>query len=146
MVRQFKLSDMNDVLDIWLKASMKAHSFVGREFWESKIDDMRRTYIPTSDTYVFSDNEAIKGFFSLYGDTLAAIFVLPNVQGKGIGQQLMDKAKSLRRKLNLTVYRENPKSIQFYRKCGFTIIKERVDEHTGHIEILMEYSAVPDRA
>jgi putative acetyltransferase len=141
MIRGFALSDMNDVLDIWLKASIKAHSFVGREFWESKIDDMRKIYIPASDTYVFSGNKTIKGFFSLHGDTLAAIFVSPDFQGKGIGQQLVDKAKSLRRKLNLTVYRENPKSIQFYIQCGFVIIKERVDEHTGHIEILMEYDS-----
>jgi putative acetyltransferase len=139
MIREFESADMNDVLDIWLKASIKAHSFVESRFWESKIDDMRETYIPTSDTYVFKENGIIKGFFSLHGDTLATMFVSPNFQGKGIGQKLMDKAKSIRNKLNLTVYHENPKSIQFYRKCGFAIVKERVDEHTGHIEIIMEY-------
>jgi putative acetyltransferase len=132
---------MNDVLNIWLEASIGAHGFVEREFWESKIDDMRETYIPASDTYVFSENGTVKGFFSLHGDSLAAMFVSPDAQGKGIGQQLMNEAKSLRKKLNLTVYRENKKSIQFYRKCGFKEVKERVDEHTGHIEILMEYSS-----
>jgi putative acetyltransferase len=140
MIRNFESLDMNDVLDIWLEASIKAHSFIGREFWESNIDDMRKMYIPLSENYVFSDNGVIRGFFSLQEDTLAAIFVSPNFQGKGVGRQLMDKAKSLRRKLNLTVYRENPKSIQFYSKCGFTIINEKVDERTGHIEILMEFS------
>lgn len=139
MIRAFESSDMNDVLDIWLRASIEAHSFVGREFWESKIEDMRKTYIPASDTYVFMDSEVIKGFFSLYGDTLAAMFVSPDFQGNGIGQQLMGKAKSLRNKLSLTVYKENPRSIDFYRKSGFVIIKEKVDEHTGHIEILMGY-------
>jgi len=132
---------MNDVWDIWLKASIKAHSFVEGTFWESKIDDMRETYIPASDTYVFTDNGIIKGFLSLHGNTLAAMFVSPDFQGKGTGQQLMKKAKALRKKLDLTVYQENPKSIQFYRKCGFTIAGERIDEHTGHIEILMEYSS-----
>ncbi len=102
---------------------------------------MRETYIPDSDTYVFSENGTVKGFFSLHGDSLAAMFVSPGDQGKGIGQQLMNKAKSLRRRLNLTVYRENEKSVQFYRKCGFKPVKERVDEHSGHIEILMEYTS-----
>ena len=139
MIRAFEAADMNDVLDIWLRASIEAHSFVGEEFWASKIDDMRKTYIPAADTYVFIDSEIIKGFFSLHGDTLAAMFVSPDSQGNGIGQQLMGKAKSLRNKLNLTVYKENPRSIDFYRKCGFVIIKEKVDEHTGHVEILMEY-------
>jgi putative acetyltransferase len=141
MIRDFEASDMNDILNIWLEASIKAHSFVGKEFWESRIDDMREIYIPASDTYVFSDGMTVKGFFSLDKTTLAAMFVSPNAQGKGIGRRLMDKAKLLRRKLTLCVYRENPKSIQFYRKCGFTIIKERVCVHTGHIEILMEYNS-----
>lgn len=28
MIRGFESSDMNDVLDIWLEASIKAHDFV----------------------------------------------------------------------------------------------------------------------
>ncbi|MBN2314182.1 MAG: GNAT family N-acetyltransferase [Sedimentisphaerales bacterium] len=141
MIRAFKSSDMNEVLDIWLRASIEAHRFVGREFWASKVDDMRKNYIPASETYVFIDDEKIKGFFSLHGETLAAMFVSPEVQGNGIGRQLMDKAKSLRNRLVLTVYRENPGSIQFYSKSGFVTVEERVDEHTGHVEILMEYNS-----
>ncbi len=102
---------------------------------------MRKMYIPASDTYIFTENGTVKGFFSLHADSLAAIFVSPCDQSKGIGQQLMNKAKSLRRKLNLTVYCENEKSDEFYRKCGFKPVKERVDVHTGHIEILMEYGS-----
>ncbi len=132
---------MEDVLHIWLEASIRAHRFVGKEFWESRVDDMRETYIPNSDTYVFSENGTIRGFFSLHADSLAAMFVAPDAQGKGIGQQLMSKAKSLRKKLSLTVYRENEQGIRFYRKCGFKAIKESADEHTGHIEILMEYNS-----
>ena len=102
---------------------------------------MREEYIPAAETYVFSGGATVKGFFSLDGDRLAAMFVSPDDQGKGIGRRLMDKAKSLRKKLTISVYRENPQSIRFYGKCGFTIIKERVDEHTGHIEILLEYNS-----
>ena len=139
MIRAFKPSDINDVLGIWLKASIESHSFAGREVWESRIDDMRERYLPDSDTYVFTDNNIIKGFFSLHGETLAAMFVSPDFQGEGIGQALMDKAKLLRNKLVLTAYRDNPGSIRFYRKTGFVITGERVDEHTGHVEISMEY-------
>ena len=31
---------MDDVLGIWLRASSEAHGFVGKQFWESKIDDI----------------------------------------------------------------------------------------------------------
>ena len=43
MIRKFIVSDMDDILDIWLKASIQAHNFINNEFWESKIDAMRKT-------------------------------------------------------------------------------------------------------
>lgn len=130
---------MNNVLDIWLKASVEAHRFVDSEFWEANVDTMRKTYIPASDTYVFVEDGTPKGFFCLCGDTLAAMFVAPESQGRGIGGQLMSKAKSLRHQLDLTVYRENSRAVDFYKKCGFTILTERIDDHTGHVEICMGY-------
>ncbi|MBN1931659.1 MAG: GNAT family N-acetyltransferase [Desulfobacterales bacterium] len=141
MIRKFEPEEINDVLDVWINALIQEHSFIDKEFWKSKMDAMRETYIPNSDTYIFKENEIVKGFFSLHGDTLAAMFVSPEFQGNGIGRKLMDKAKSLRNRFELTVYKENPKGIEFYKKCGFEIIKEKVDVHTGHIEVLMKYSS-----
>ncbi len=46
MIRKFIESDMNQVINIWLEASIKAHDFVDGEFWESKVKDMREIYIP----------------------------------------------------------------------------------------------------
>ena len=139
MIRKIEPEEINDVLDIWINASIQAHNFIDKEFWESKLDDMREIYIPNSETYIYKENEIIMGFFSLHGDMLAAMFVSPEFQNNGIGRKLMNKAKSLRNKLELTVYKENPNAIEFYKKCGFDIIKEKVDVHTGHIEILMNY-------
>ena len=137
MIRKFQQSDMDQVINIWLEASIKAHAFVNSEFWKSKIDDMREIYIPSGETYVYDEEGIIKGFVSLFKDTLAAIFVSPNYQGTGIGKQLMTKSKEVRENLNLTVYRENRRSIEFYKKCGFKIKREQIDEHTGHPELLM---------
>lgn len=141
LIRKMELSEMDDILDIWLKASIKAHDFVKSEFWESQINTMREMYIPASETYVFVENNTIKGFFSLNADTLAALFVSTKFQSQSIGQKLIKKAKSLRSKLNLTVYKDNTRSIDFYLKSGFSISGERLDEHTGHKEILMEYNS-----
>ena len=94
----------------------------------------------SGETYVFEKDGLIKGFVSLCEDNLAALFVAPSFQGKGIGRQLMAKAKGVRNNLQLTVYEENNKSVEFYKKCGFKIIKEQVDEHTGHKEFLMGFN------
>jgi GNAT superfamily N-acetyltransferase/limonene-1,2-epoxide hydrolase len=139
MIKKFEPKETNDVLDIWLTASIQAHRFVDKEFWESKVDDMREIYIPSSETYVFQENNIVKGFFSLHGETLAAMFVSPEFQHQGIGRKMIEKAKTLRSRLNLTVYKENTKSTGFYKNCGFEIIEEKIDEHTGHTEFLMKF-------
>lgn len=141
MIREFKEADMEQVLKIWLEASIKAHDFVKREFWESKLGDMRELYLPAAETYVYDENGEIKGFFSLVDETLAAIFVAPASQGCGIGKKLIAKAKELRSSLNLKVYCRNTRSINFYKNCGFEIVEEQTDGHTGKSEFLMTFKA-----
>lgn len=141
MIRKFEQSDIDQVINIWLEASMKAHDFVSNEFWKSKVKDMRDIYIPVSENYVYEEEETIKGFASLHEDTLAAIFVHPNSQGAGIGKQLMGTVQEARETLTLTVYKENRGSFEFYNKCGFKVESEQVDEHTGHPELVMKWSS-----
>jgi putative acetyltransferase len=139
MIREFVVSDMDSVLSIWLESSVLAHDFVDRSFWESKLNDMRNIYIPASETYVYESDRIVKGFFSLDDDRLAAIFVAPGCQGEGIGQRLMAKVKSLRKRITLDVYKENQKTVAFYRRCGFREAFQRKDRHTGHVELVMEF-------
>ncbi len=141
MIRQFQQTDIDQVINIWLEASKKAHDFVNSDFWESKVKDMREIYLPSGKTYVYEEGNTIKGFVSLYNDTLAAIFVSPDSQGKGIGKQLVRKAKDVRDNLSLTVYKKNIKSIGFYQKCGFKIEQEQIDKHTGHPELVMKLTS-----
>ncbi len=139
MIRKFQQSDIDQVINIWLDASVKAHDFVEKEFWESRVKDMREIYIPSAETYIYEEEYIIKGFVSLYNDTIAAIFVSPAFQGEGIGGKLMKKVKDIRDNLSLTVYKKNIKSIEFYHKCGFKIAREQIDEHTGHPELVMKF-------
>ena len=140
MIRKFQQSDLDQVINIWLEASIIAHDFIDSEFWISKADDMRQIYIPSSETYICEKGDKIKGFVSLFEDTIAAIFVSPNEQGSGIGKQLIAKCKEVRDQLTLNVYKENVRSIEFYSKCGFKPIKEQLDEHTGHPELVMSFN------
>lgn len=140
MIRAFKKSDMEQVLNIWLQASIEAHDFIGKEFWKSKLIDMGEVYLTSGETYVYEEDGLIRGFVSLREDIIVALFVFPSFQGKGIGRELMAKAKDVRDNLQLTVYKENNKSIEFYKKCDFKIIKEQIDIHTGHKELLMSYN------
>lgn len=137
MIRKYDENDLDSVLEIWLNASVKAHNFISAEFWNSQVENMRNIYIPASETYVYESESKVVGFYALYENNLAAIFVLPELQGKGIGKQLLNHAKAQRTVLNLSVYKENQVSYQFYLSQGFKVISDQLDEHTGHPEFKM---------
>lgn len=132
---------MNQILNIWLEASIQAHGFIGKEFWTSRVDDMRKVYLPAAENWVAEAEGSIRGFVSLHGESLAALFVAPFFQGQGAGKLLVDKAKSRRNRLTLSVYKENRKAVAFYQQCGFKVIKEQMDRHTQHLEVVMSFSA-----
>ncbi|HCE1486267.1 N-acetyltransferase [Vibrio parahaemolyticus] len=137
MIRKYNENDIDSVLEIWLNASVKAHDFISVEFWASQVENMRNIYIPVSETYVYEAESKVAGFYALYENNLAAIFVSPELQGKGIGKQLLSHAKAQRAVLSLSVYKENQVSYQFYLSQGFKVISEQSDEHTGHPEYTM---------
>ncbi|KDM89886.1 N-acetyltransferase [Photobacterium galatheae] len=140
MIRTFTTADMEPVLNIWLAASLKAHDFIPADFWQSQVENMRTLYLPASAVYVYEDEETVKGFYALYDNQLAAIFVTPEAQGKGIGKTLLNHAKMQREMLSLNVYQRNQASYQFYLSQGFEVTAESTDEHTGEAEWVMAFS------
>jgi len=65
--------------------------------------------------------------------------VAPSAQGGGIGSALIEQAKTVRKRLELTVYSANAASVAFYRRHGFAVISEQLDPHTGHPELAMAW-------
>ncbi|WP_147821449.1 N-acetyltransferase [Salidesulfovibrio onnuriiensis] len=139
MIRKMKKADVDGIVDVWLQASVRAHDFVDRAYWEGCQETMREIYIPNSETWVYEDAGRVVGFYSLVDDMLAAIFVQPERQGEGIGAKLLEHAKKQRERLELCVYVENVASCAFYQRRGFVVKREQLDENTGHREYLMEY-------
>src|SRR5690606_26063056 len=144
MIRDSRAGDIDAILDIWLSASIQAHDFIDSAFWVAKVGDMRDIYLPASQTRVYEAAGKVRGFYSLYEDTLAAIFVAPGSQGQGIGSVLLADAKTQRPRLQLTVYKENAPSIPFSEMHGLTVAGEQTDDHTGQAELLMEFSRQPN--
>jgi len=59
MIRYFNSRDMDKVLDIWLRASVKAHDFVDGKFWEARLEDIRDMYIPDSDFRLLAGSKMV---------------------------------------------------------------------------------------
>lgn len=137
MIRAFTADDMNTVINLWLAASIDAHDFVEPDYWHSKIDTVRNDYLPASSTWVYCEDDAVKGFYSLLENKLAALFVDPKHQQNGIGSELLQHAIAQQDDLHLTVYAQNFDAVRLYKKHGFTIQGEQVNMYTGHPEFIM---------
>ena len=139
MIRNIKSKDIDRIMGIWLRSTIKAHDFISKEYWEDNYNDVRNIYIPMAETVVYEDEEDIKGFISIINNVfIGALFVDIDYQGSGIGKKLIDYVMDRYKKLNLAVYKENKKSVEFYINRGFKIIKEQVNEDSGHNEYIME--------
>lgn len=138
MIRTMQAADINKVAEIWLDTNLKAHDFIPPEYWKGNFTAVKQM-ISQAEVYVYvnEDRNAIQGFIGMDQEYIAGIFVSGDVQGRGIGKQLLDCAKEKKRKLTLNVYAQNQRAVRFYQREGFCITEEGTDGNTGAKEYLM---------
>ena len=139
MIRQLQNKDIDKIMGIWLESTIYAHKFISKEYWNENYNIVKDVYIPMSKTFVYEDNDDIRGFISIINnDFIGALFVEKNYQSQGIGKSLIDYAKNLYDNLSLAVYKENEKALEFYKKMEFKIISENINEDTNCVEYIMK--------
>lgn len=136
MIREIKLSDIEQVMRLWLEGNMEAHSFISAGYWKSNAPLVQEQLLQ-AEVYVYEEADIIQGFVGMQGNYLAGIFIEKSVRSTGIGKQLLDYIKGIHSPLFLKVYQENRRAIMFYQREGFIIISEGLDEDTGHHEYTM---------
>lgn len=141
MLRKAKDDEYEHMVSIWLAASILAHDGVAPDFWCSQRQDMKKKYLPSAENWVYVRDDTVLGFFSLQQNVLAALFVDPDHQGEGIGSALLEHAKSLESRLELSVYSMNSRAVAFYERHGFRTMDERFDDMTGQWEKVMHLTA-----
>jgi len=139
MIRNIGSNDIDKIMNIWLRSTIKAHDFIQKEYWENNYNIVMNMYIPMSETFVYEDEECIKGFISIINNEfIGALFVDIDYQNSRIGKKLINYATDKYKNLNLAVYKENKTAVDFYINRGFTIIKEQANEDSGHNEYIMQ--------
>ncbi|WP_270647557.1 N-acetyltransferase [Paeniclostridium hominis] len=140
MIRKLENKDINIIMDIWLKSTIKAHNFIDENYWRKNYNNVKNIYIPISDTFVYEYNGKIKGFISIINnDFIGALFVDVNSQGMGIGSKLIDYAINIYENLSLSVYKDNENAFAFYKNKNFKILSEEVNKETKFLEYIMKH-------
>lgn len=139
MIRKLEKNDIDEIMRIWKSENIRAHSFIKKEYWESNYNYVKKI-LPEAEVYVYLIKEKVVGFIGLNKNYIEGIFVDKDNKYKGIGKSLLNKAKENRDTLKLNVYKENTNAINFYKKNGFTIIDENIDNETREIEYVMVWN------
>ena len=143
MIREFNLSDINEIMDIWLVTNINVHDFISEKYWKDNYDFVKKS-ITDAKVYVYVNDKTneIIGFIGLIDNYIAGLFVKENARSNGFGKALLDYAKSLKSKLTLDVYDKNNRAIQFYKREDFTVKNYNIDENTNEKECKMIWAGV----
>jgi len=143
MIRKLIPQDIRAVMDIWISTNITAHDFIAEEYWEKNYDIVEKEYLPAADTYVYEEEQEIKGFISILNDLfVGGLFVDENSQGKGIGKALLNYVKEQYNELELCAYADNYKAVNFYKHCGFIVTEQQPNEDSGYLEYNMKWKRV----
>ncbi|WP_265458353.1 GNAT family N-acetyltransferase [Enterococcus sp. HY326] len=135
--------NLAELTDIWLKGNIEAHDFIADEYWESQLPLVSKL-LPAATLLVEERAGTIVGFLGLQENYIAGLFVLKEFRRLGIGQSLLDYAKTQHSQLNLSVYQKNTDARQFYQKNGFKLIAKELDQSTQEIELQLSWHSSAD--
>ncbi len=139
MIREYRDDDLDQILEVWYHASKVAHPFLTEEFLAVERENILNVHMPKASTWVHEDAGRVVGFIALIGNEVGAIFVSPKMQGRGIGQALMNLARDQHDTLELDVFEANSLGRGFYEKYGFIQIGRSVHQESGQPCLRLRY-------
>ena len=139
MIRNSKEFEYENLANLWLRSTIKAHPFIPEKYWMDNFEIVKNQYFPNSKTFVYEIDSKILAFASIMNDNfIGAFFVDVDYQHQGIGTKLIQFLQEKYSSLELSVYKENTLAYSFYHKNCFIDIKEGFSE--GHCEITMKWT------
>ena len=120
MIRKFRTDDLEQVMGLWLATNISAHDFISAKYWHANYA-LVKEMLPQANIWVYEKNNEIWGFIGLQDTYIAGIFVADKAQGKGIGSELLAKAKQQKSQLSLAVYAKNERALNFYQRADSCI-------------------------
>lgn len=139
MIRKYKATDTDSILEIWYAASTLAHPFLADEFVAKTKIDMRELYLPNAETWVYEKEGNVLGFISMLGNEIGGLFVFPHHHSQGIGTQLVNYVRPLHETLEVEVFENNGIGRPFYDKYGFKFMESQVHEPTQQQVLRLKY-------
>jgi ribosomal protein S18 acetylase RimI-like enzyme len=112
-------------------------------------DWISETVLPSATVWVAEVDGRPVGYLALTGSSLDQLYVAPGYQGRGIGSQLLDKAKALSPvRLRLYAFQSNHRARAFYEARGFTAaaFSDGADNEEQEPDVMYEWAVRPGQS
>jgi len=139
MIRRMRVSELDEIGDIWLQSNLEAHNFIDKNYWLDNLIPVKEQF-KKADIFVYTENEKVLGFVGLQDNYIAGIFVKSEFRSHSIGRQLLDYLKNNYSNLSLDVYDKNSRAVKFYQTNDFGIVSTDIDRDSNEKEYRMSWS------
>lgn len=123
---------LENLCRVWESSVRATHLFL------SEAEILRiRAYVPQAVAAVEhlvvaeTENGDLIGFLGAENRRLEMLFLSPDIQGKGLGRQLLEYGIRRFGIRELTVNEQNPQAVGFYQHMGFSVYKRTEQDEQG---------------
>lgn len=72
MIREFQVSDTEQVMQLWISGNEDAHPFIPKEYWYSHFDEVQEALLKAN-VFVYDTNGKIHGFIGVIDEYIAVL-------------------------------------------------------------------------
>ena len=121
-IRRGTAQDVPRAFDIWKRAVDATHGFLAPDD-RAEIETMvAGQFLPNAELWLVTDSDdRVVGFLVMDGNMIDALFVDPDVHGRGYGTQLLDHALKLAPAATVDASEHATNALPFYLGKGFRI-------------------------
>ncbi|MFA1284400.1 acetyltransferase, partial [Citrobacter telavivensis] len=120
-IRRSRHDEGEKLIAIWCRSVDATHDFLSKEY-RIELEELVRSFLPEAPLWVAAnEQDEPVAFMLLTGDHMDALFVDPDVRGRGVGKLLIEHALSLAPALTTNVNQQNEQAVGFYKKMGFWV-------------------------
>ena len=139
MLKQSNKKDIDIIMKIWKDNNIRFQSFIESQYWIDRYVQERDEFLK-SKIYIYTEENEVQAFIVIdYNGNILNIQVKPEIQREGIGEILIQKAKSDYTNLNTYVFERNNNAVLFFKAMGFRKTSEKLDEQTQEKVYSMEW-------
>lgn len=138
MIRLMNQEDIENIMDIWITATVSSHRFINQSFWLKQYRKVKQE-LNNTNTYVICEQDRIVGFASIKDHKLLCLLVISGMQNKGLGSLLIKHLKTQYDDLHAEIYVKNDKALRFFKKHGFEIASQHKNPDSHQIQNLIQW-------